>query len=62
MTEIDYKKLKDLSRGMSRDMSPEAVSKRLKKVANLRNLCLMLGKAGKAAREERRRVQGEAEE
>lgn len=59
MTEVDYKKL---SRGMSRDMSPEAVSRRLKKVSNLRNLCLMLGRAGKAAKEERRREQARADE
>jgi hypothetical protein len=30
-------------------MSPEAITRRLRKVAQLRNLCLSLGKAGKAA-------------
>jgi len=44
MTSPDDKKR---SRGMSRDMSPEAISRRLRIVSDLRILCLKLGGAKK---------------
>ena len=52
---------KNRSRGMSRDMSPEAVSKRLRIVSNLRNLCLKLGRAETVKREEHGGKQAEPE-
>jgi len=36
---------KKISRGISRDMSPEAISRRLRIVSDLRILCLKLGRA-----------------
>jgi len=41
MTSPDDKKI---SRGISRDMSPEAISRRLRIVSDLRTLCLNLGR------------------
>ncbi|MCD6327291.1 hypothetical protein J7M28_07040 [bacterium] len=38
---------KNTSRGISRDMSPEAISRRLKIVSDLRILSLKLGRAKK---------------
>ena len=42
---------KKISRGISRDMSPEAISRRLRIVSDLRILCLKLGRAKKVDRE-----------
>lgn len=36
---------KKISRGISRDMSPKAISRRLRIVSDLRILCLKLGRA-----------------
>ncbi len=44
---------KQISRGIGRDMSPEAISRRLRIVSDLRILCLNLGKAKKLDRAER---------
>ena len=47
MTKPDNKKI---SRGISRDMSPEAISRRLRIVSDLRILCLKLGRGKKRER------------
>lgn len=41
---------KKISRGISRDMSPEAISRRLRIVSDLRILCLKLGRAKEVKR------------
>lgn len=41
---MNKNKYKDLSRGVSRDMSPEAISKRLEIAGQLREVAVMLGK------------------
>ncbi len=38
---------------MKVDMSPKAVTARLRQVSQLRNVCYVLGKAGKAHREKK---------
>ena len=63
MPHADHKKI---SRGISRDMSPEAISRRLRIVSELRTLCLKLGKAEKVTPEiknqnEKKRVGSDAE-
>ncbi len=47
MKSNDMSEKKRLSRGISRDMSPEAISKRLRIVSDLRALCLKLAHARK---------------
>jgi hypothetical protein len=42
--------LEDISRGFNRDMSPEAIGRRLKIVANLRRLSHTLSQAREAAK------------
>jgi len=42
---------KNISRGISRDMSKEAISRRLRIVSDLRILCLKLGRAEKVERD-----------
>jgi hypothetical protein len=49
MTQRDYK---SLSRGISRDMSPDAIARRLKIVADLYGLARTLGKAKNLGRVE----------
>ena len=53
---------KKISRGISRDMSPEAISRRLRIVSDLRILCLNLGRAKKLKLERTRPQQSEPPE
>ena len=41
---------KNAGRGFSRDMSPQAISQRLKKVSDLRRICLKLAQAKNSAK------------
>ena len=53
---------KKISRGISRDMSPEAISRRLRIVSDLRTLCLNLGRAKKLKPERTRSQQSDPPE
>ena len=53
---------KKSSRGIGRDMSPEAISRRLRIVSDLRILCLNLGRAKKLETDESKSRQSEPPE
>ena len=53
---------KKISRGISRDMSKEAISRRLRIVSDLRILCLNLGRAKKLKLEKARSQQSDPPE
>ena len=59
MMNPDHKKI---SRGISRDMAPEAISRRLRIVSDLRDLCLKLGRSKKLKRERTRVQQSDSSE